>query len=277
MKATVNMNSPESNFDSSRISHAYIAAEDMAETISMASVCSERGAAAPCGKCPHCQKAMRRTHPDIVYINKPKDKREIAVEQIRDLKRDVIIVPNEAQKKAYIINDADLMNTAAQNAFLRVLEEPPAHTVFILKTGTPSELLPTIRSRCMLIRSTQRPAAALPPLSDATALESEISQLTGLFYSAIKKGSAAIADFMFRLDKLDKQQLAVFITAARSEAVARLKQQSLKPSKTASAIPPETLAFADHLLEQSEAYLDRNVNTGHISGFICASLIGKDN
>ena len=95
-----------------RLSHAYIAAGALADALALASVCSGR-ANKPCMECPQCKKASRGVHPDIIVIDKPDKKREITVNQIRELKRDAIIVPNEAEKKAYIVDDAGAMNTNA--------------------------------------------------------------------------------------------------------------------------------------------------------------------
>ena len=66
---------------------------------------------------------------------------------------DASILPNEAERKVYVIHEAELMNESAQNAALKLLEEPPAWVVFILCTVNSERLLPTVRSRCMEISS----------------------------------------------------------------------------------------------------------------------------
>ena len=75
-------------------------------------------------------------------------KKEIMVDQVRALIEDSYILPNEAERKVYIIEDADKMNVNAQNAALKLLEEPPNGAVFILCAVNPKALLPTVRSRC---------------------------------------------------------------------------------------------------------------------------------
>jgi len=149
------------SFDSSRLSHAYITDESLANHIAMAVVCSARDAARPCKQCSHCDKASRSIHPDIIIIDKDRIKeldketgREkvkpiVSVDIVRWLKRDVYVVPNDSMHKAYIVKDADTMNTSAQNAFLQMLEEPPKHAVFIICTDNPAALLQTVRSRCV--------------------------------------------------------------------------------------------------------------------------------
>ena len=233
--------------------HAYISAGNICDTLAAAAVCSGDGEK-PCLVCAHCVKASRRIHPDIAVIAPIPPGREIVVDQIRELQRDIFVVPNESDKKAYVIEHADLMNIAAQNALLRILEEPPGHAVFILKTENPVALLPTVRSRCVKLGS----------LPEADNTDPGAEELADDFFTALKCGNAELMEFSFRLDKLDRAELAVFVTAAR-----KLAAESFKDG----ALPPEILTRTDKALVRAGEYLDVNVGTGHISGMICASLI----
>ena len=120
--------------------------------MAMAAVCrAPQGK--PCGVCPACRKAADRAHPDIRYIarlqdSKGKTKREITVDQVREIIADAQILPNESQSKVYIFTDGDFINTQAQNAALKLLEEPPEWVEIILCVTTPAVLLETVRSRC---------------------------------------------------------------------------------------------------------------------------------
>ncbi len=116
----------------------------------------ESGGAKPCRACRHCRKVFQGEfpgiHPDVALVERAADKsgkprREILVDQIRALAVDTLVLPNEADGKVYIFPEADKMNLAAQNAFLKLLEEPPQQTVFILVSEEPEKLLETIRSR----------------------------------------------------------------------------------------------------------------------------------
>ncbi len=123
-----------------------------AEKLAAAAVCSGVGAR-PCGKCRDCRKAAEHVHPDIITVSrllddKGRPKREIGVDQMRDVIADAQVLPNEAARKVYIIDRAETMNAAAQNAALKLLEEPPAGAVFLLCTTNAMQLLPTVRSRC---------------------------------------------------------------------------------------------------------------------------------
>ena len=104
-----------------------------------------------CGQCRACRKVGKNAHPDLSRTAPPPDKAEITVEQIRSLRADAYVRPNEGKRKVYVVSPADAMNPAAQNALLKVLEEGPAYAAFLLDTDRPGKLLDTVRSRCELL------------------------------------------------------------------------------------------------------------------------------
>jgi len=220
--------------------------------------------------CVHCGKASRHIHPDIIIVDKPHDKRDIIVDQIRELKKDVLVLPNEAEKKAYIVNDADLMNIKAQNAFLQILEEPPAHVVFILRTKNPAALLPTVRSRCIEVKA--QPEIIVSAKAEETTNPTDAAEMASDFFSALDSGNACIAAFMFRLEKLDKEALEQFLVAARIKVVAKLG--AIAPDTPAPVL--KKMSHAERVLQRAGEMLDLNVSVGHISGMICASLLAID-
>lgn len=118
------------------------------------------GSDKPCLACPACRKAMADTHPDILTIDDP-EKRNVPVELIRQARSDIYIRPNEGKKKIYLFPRAQDMLPPAQNALLKVLEEPPPYGVFLLITDNPEKLLPTIRSRCINLQLTALPEELL--------------------------------------------------------------------------------------------------------------------
>jgi len=252
-------------FDSNKLSHAYIVSGALADSIAMSAVCIRHGAdAGPCGVCSHCVKASRGVHPDIIVVEKLQDKREILVDQIRALKKDVIVFPNEADRKVYIINDADLMNKNAQNALLQILEEPPRYVVFILRTDNPAALLPTVRSRCVSVKERLDADTEADAARSASAVE-----MAGQLFSAIENGNSSLVSFMFRLEKLDKEAFDLFLSAAREQAAVRLREHASGNSVLSS----RAIANAEQVLFKAGEMLDLNVSAGHLSGMICANLI----
>lgn len=244
-----------------RLSHAYIAGGGIVDTIALMAVCSANADEKPCMKCAGCDKASRRIHPDIIHVEKPTDKREIIVDQIRNLKKDAIVVPSESEKKVYIIDRADLMNTNAQNAFLQILEEPPGFTVFILSTETPAALLETVRSRCVEINAGREEGAG----------EAAADEMANELFLSLEQGNTELVKFMFRLEKLDRDALGRFFTAANSQAVARMAAAA----RANQGLPQGKIAAIERILSRAKELLAQNVSAGHISGLICASLIDK--
>ncbi len=120
--------------------------EDQARALAAALLC--RGETPPCGSCRACRKVSRGIHPDVIWVERLPDKTQLSVDQIRQVRADAYVRPNEAPRKVYVIRRAWQMNAAAQNALLKVLEEGPVYAVFLLLAPNDAALLPTIRSRC---------------------------------------------------------------------------------------------------------------------------------
>ncbi len=99
----------------------------------------------PCGTCRSCGKVIGGYHPDILHRGQEK---VLNVEEVREIRRDVYISPNEGKRKIYVIHQADLLNHQGQNALLKTLEEPPSYALFFLITQEGGAVLETIRSRC---------------------------------------------------------------------------------------------------------------------------------
>ena len=112
----------------------------------------EERAAEPCGECSPCRRIANGIHADVQAVTVEEgeegSQKGIHVSQIREVERIAALKPFEGRCRAVIIDPAEEMNAAAQNAFLKTLEEPPPQVVFALVTADESRLLPTIRSRC---------------------------------------------------------------------------------------------------------------------------------
>ena len=102
----------------------------------------------PCGLCRACHLLMEGIHPDIRYIRKETPSSAIKIEQIRELQQNIFQTPQRGTQRFIVLEAADKMNTAAANALLKILEEPPVHTQFILIAEQVSSIPATILSRC---------------------------------------------------------------------------------------------------------------------------------
>src|SRR5712692_32605 len=104
-----------------------------------------------CGTCAACTRIARGVHPDVLIVE-PGDSGAIKIDQVRDIVDHTGYRPFEGRRRVVIIDEADALVAAAQNALLKTLEEPPPSSVFILVTSRPDVLLPTVRSRCPQLR-----------------------------------------------------------------------------------------------------------------------------
>ena len=104
-----------------------------------------------CGECASCRRIGRGVHPDVLIVE-PGDLGSIKIEQVRDVVDRAGYRPFEGRRRVVIIDEADALVDAAQNALLKTLEEPPQASIFILVSAMPDALLPTVLSRCQRLR-----------------------------------------------------------------------------------------------------------------------------
>lgn len=137
---------------------------ELALLLARAALCSGEGER-PCGVCPNCVKALAGSHPDLRVEGGSGVARSFHVDVVRSVRDDAFIRPNEAARKVFVLLEAQAMSEQAQNALLKVLEEPPPAVLFLLTVPSASMLLPTVRSRSQLFRlDGAEPCAADPEL-----------------------------------------------------------------------------------------------------------------
>lgn len=142
--------------ESGRLPHAIVIEGDtglgkrtLARELALNLLC--RGDDKPCRECPQCSKVLKGIHPDVYEYSASGGARSFHVDVVRDVKDDVFMSPNEADYKVYILGNCQGMSDSAQNAILKILEEPPEYALFILTTTTKSALLETVLSRSVVI------------------------------------------------------------------------------------------------------------------------------
>lgn len=141
-----------------KVSHAYIlngqrgsGKKMLANLFAMTLQC-ESGKPEPCGECRSCIQANNGNQPDIITVKHEKPA-SISVDDVRtQINGDIMIKPYSSPYKVYIVPEADLMTVQAQNAILKTIEEPPEYAVIFLLTENADSLLPTIRSRCVMLK-----------------------------------------------------------------------------------------------------------------------------
>lgn len=140
-----------------KVSHAYIlngargSGKKMLAMLFGATLLCENKGADPCNNCHSCKQVDSRSHPDLINIESLDS--SIGVDVIRTrVNNDIMIKPYQGPYKIYIIDGADRMTEQAQNALLKTIEEPPEYAVIFLLTENAEKLLPTITSRCVMLK-----------------------------------------------------------------------------------------------------------------------------
>ncbi len=135
-----------------RVHHAYLfvgsrgtGKTSMAKILAASLNCVDGPTVTPCGKCESCVSIANATSLDVIEMDAASNN---SVDDIRDLRERVTFAPVSGRHKVYILDEAHMLSTAAWNAFLKTLEEPPPHTVFVLATTEANKVLPTVVDRC---------------------------------------------------------------------------------------------------------------------------------
>lgn len=231
-----------------RVSHAYLFAGPAGSNKTMAAyalaqaVMCPKGPKGPrggsCGECSACDRVMRKKHPDVRYYA-PAGANGYLVEQIREIVADTALAPIQARRKIYIIDRVDQLGTAAANAFLKTLEEPPADVVLILLGRTRESVLPTILSRCQVVPFRHIPATeAAGIVRQNTGASLELSRV------AIEACGGSITRAVEFLKAPGNERLA--FRSRVLEALASLRR----------ADDWDVLGYAAALVEASKAPLD---------------------
>ncbi len=180
------------DINANRLAHAYIieggegcGKRTLANLISAAASCSE--SSRPCMECINCYKILRAQSPDVITVGADKDRVQISVDVIRRLREDTAVAPNDLSRKFYIIPRADTMNVQAQNAMLKILEEPPPYVMFLLLCERADDLLPTIRSRAPIYRVEALPDDVIIEALKSNESAKELSKNDpDAFYAAVR-------------------------------------------------------------------------------------------
>ena len=138
-----------------RITHAVLLAgpkgvgkKAFARLMAAAFLCEKE---TPCFSCNSCKKVLEGKHPDVTEITEFTKPRSFSVDEVRRIRREAYISPNESEKRIFILANAESMGVEAQNALLKIIEEPPQHAVFILTVCDTTALLSTVLSRVVTI------------------------------------------------------------------------------------------------------------------------------
>ena len=251
------------------LSHAYIISgptgsgrHALARRLAAAMLCTG-GGERPCGTCPACLKTEKGIHPDFSVTAGPEAGKPITVDQVRALRSDAYIRPNEGERKVYLLEEADRMNPSAQNAMLKLLEEGPAYAAFLLIAGNAGGLLQTVRSRCEELALTpvegeERPALDPEQLEQAERLAAALERAGEL---ELLETALSVLDV-----KRSREELSAFLDALERALGARAVRGGER----------RRLMHAVDLVNRLRDAARLNVSAGQLSGWLCCGMFGQE-
>ncbi|MFZ1937391.1 MAG: DNA polymerase III subunit [Thermoguttaceae bacterium] len=234
--------------------------------LAQALLCQTRPEAAldPCGACPSCAQVAAGTHPDVLMVAKPEERAFIPQalfigddehRRREGLCHDLAMKPSLGGRKIAVIDDADYLNAEGANALLKTLEEPPPRSLLILIGTTPAKQLPTIRSRCQLIRFRPLPietVAALLMSKGFVADASEARRLARYSEGSLQR-ALELADpglWSFRDSLYQKLAEAMLDSAGLARMVAAFVEEAGKEPSARRARFRQIVAFAAEFYRQ---------------------------
>jgi hypothetical protein len=215
----------------------------------------------PCGVCLVCRRVSADGHPDVTFLSPAskdgKEGREIKVEQARRLRAGMALLPHEGRCRAAVIQ-ADALNVHAQNALLALLEEPPRHARFFLLSQNPALLLPTLRSRCAVLR--------LPEPSGATAAG---PAARSLWEALLSRDAWRWAEACLSLEKTRREEFSALLDGLSALLCASLPARDVLTARHFGGII-DKIRICQNMLEA-------NVGAGHVCGLLaCERLTAGD-
>ena len=229
-------------------------------------------------------------HPDFHAVRPESKSRHITVEQIRELERELYLRPFTAPLKVAVIFDAERMclgGASAANAFLKTLEEPPAHTLILLTSGRPAMLLPTIISRCLRLDlgfEDIDPTAAHEPewigrwhasQPNAGLRAYARAQVLHDHWATIRESTE---DHLKQNDEMEEEVVKALVEAefqlGRQESIAQLQRWYWRRSEAAAKTSAQERIHAVKALEELQTALAQNVEAHLAVEYACLKIEG---
>ena len=280
------------------LSHAYIVSgpegsgrHTLARLLAAAMVCTAPAGRRPCGACPQCKKVGNSIHTVVISVAGEEGK-PISVDQIRDLRKDAHIRPNEGERKIYLLEEADRMKEPAQNAMLKLIEEGPKYAAFLFLAGNSGGLLETVRSRCEQLELVPLSAVECEnwlrsryPKEDPARLKQAALNCQGLLGRAVAElsqtapaadGAAVrqLADALESGSELQLFEATMLLDKKKGDELIRLLD-ALERELTGRMSRPDRrrqLMRAVELVKQIRTAVHFNANPGQLAGWLCAGM-----
>lgn len=297
-------------FSAGKISHCYLlsgprgAGKHTLAGIMAAAMQCTGGGDVPCGVCAACRKVASGQHPDVIVVDDA-ERKTVGVDTVRAARADAFIRPNEGRRKIYLIPRAQDLGPAAQNALLKVLEEPPQYVTFLLLATNADALLATIRSRAVELKlsapDAREGAAFLQsrvPEADVQSIQAALESGGGWLGQALEHLTGSIwlpeterfaqcfaardrlglLRVLLPMEKWKRPELTQALLQWRQLLTAALAAKNGAPASgqlvrqlCAGRTGAQLLAAAQ-TMHEGVAALEANVSTGSVIGWLTAQL-----
>jgi DNA polymerase-3 subunit delta' len=244
--------------------------ENFARFIANTLVC--RSEKKPCDVCADCIKAQGKGHPDIFLTDGIKGKsKNFTVDAVREIRDDAFVIPNESDKKIYILKNGHNMNEQAQNAILKILEEPPSYVYFIIITESKSTMLETVLSRVQVFSL----------LSDEGEItEKEAQEVSGIVNALLNVNELALMEqtAVFQKNNQAAKSVLILLTEVFRDALVKKSGYTREfrfPEETNALCTRLTAKSLMQLIAASDELInsvDRNCNNNLLIIRMCYEL-----
>ena len=195
-----------------RINHAYlfygkegIGKKTLATEFARALLCNQIENDS-CNICNNCRRVEHGNHPDLKIIKGNEKTKNLKIEQIREMQKEIAYKPYESEYKIYIIDGAENMTTQAANSLLKTLEEPPSYAVIILISEELNKLLPTVISRCQNLRFSNISREKMQKFLDKENVEESKKELI----IGLARGSIGKAKELYKNDEFLNKRKKIY-------------------------------------------------------------------
>ncbi len=236
----------------------------MARLLAMCLNCQAHPAptAEPCGECEACAATVAGANPDVIELDAASNR---GIDEIRALQENVHLAPMSGRFKVYIIDEAHQMTKDAYNAFLKTLEEPPPHVVFVLATTEPEKIIPTVRSRCQRFEFRPVPEPDIARRLKTVAAAEGIEAPPELLSLIARKADGSLRDALGLLEQCvafagERPTVEDFLAVTGGVDLDSLRRLAgfVREGKAAEAI----------------ALVDELIRSGREAGAVCSGLVG---
>ena len=230
----------------------------------------------PCGTCPACVKVQRGVHPDILLYDKPSDKKQYVKRDVSDMCAEVYNTPNEADKRVFILRELQNMTEESQNLLLKVIEEPPEYSAFILTAASANTVLATVLSRATRVSlgegdgRDEKNSDAIPAAENIAQALTELSEFEVIKACAVLDGSRDL------VSPVINELIILF----RDAAVIKKGGESLSGTAAAQSLAGaftvrqliDAYDFLNLLLSGADRYQNKTLLISRLSAGLCGAV-----